>query len=539
MLQPSHPAQRSSLPSAIRSMSYPGLRFTLCCKASAYYAFKFRDEIEHANKTGQQPAVALLGTGTSIEYLVTQIALNSLHIRILLLSNKNSPATRDHLLQACNAVAIVVDKANELSLAEGDGCQLPVVALIELDKLQESCDAVREHHAVFESNDEWNLQSMIIHSSGSTGMPKPIIHTNRKSPLVRMEPLGEGLFECVFDEGFPLAAELWLDESAPKPYRTGDLFIEDPPESGYFVLQGRRDDIPIHNNGEKMHARALAMSLGEDRQCHCGEAVFGTGKPCPSVVIVTRWENVLEDRDVDLEEAVCEVVKECNKITLAHSRIPREMILILGRGETLPVTPKGNVRRNIAWESYGDRVEELYTRLLGDDSTSGNLEDCSPVRTDLSQADVIRHAIADVLGELPEDVTDDQDWYHLGLDSLRAVDLRSKLARVFGSFPMMSTVTGLLSFLESRKKDSSLSQTSINSRHHEWVRSTIQRTNRELDEWVESPHQGPISERNNQQIVTPVGYAGVQEDLNLSDLHFTNNRPFFGDWAHQERSHAG
>ncbi|KAK1596670.1 male sterility protein [Colletotrichum navitas] len=652
----------------------------LCCEASAYYSEKLRNEIGHANGAGQQPTVALLGTGTSIDYLVTQIALNSLHVRVLLLSNKNSPATRDHLLQVCNAVAIVVDKANEASLGgEGEACRLSVVNLASLADLRESRQKVLKDKVAFETTDEWNLQSMIIHSSGSTGMPKPIIHTNRslcqiarmyrllpeyfienwylcfplfhiaglsialsgiptglptslppanwppapssilsawkaleeigypadclhcapsviedlyeyislttkdftpltrlkvlqpggaplspavlkrlqalgvnvkttygtteigpplrtiphtkdnpdvyrfrnlypESPLVRMEPLGDGLFECVVYKGFPLAAELWLDESAPNPYRTGDLFLEDPPGSGYFVLQGRRDDILVHSNGEKTHATALAMSLEENKTTVISKtAVFGTGKPCPSLVVEIRWDRwdkMRETSDMHLDEAVWEVVQECNEKVAAYSRIPREIILILGRGETLPVTPKGNVRRNIAWESYGDRVEDLYNRLLGDTTATDGFDNVSPSDTDLSPAETIQRAVADVLGLPQEDVAEDQDWYGLGLDSLRAVELRSKLVKVFGSFPLMfvfeyPTVKGLLGFLHNYKKEGPGGEASVQDQHHAWAKSTVQHMNREIDQWATLLPQSIGNSPDNGEVVYLTGASGA------------------------------
>ncbi|EFQ35094.1 male sterility protein [Colletotrichum graminicola] len=651
----------------------------LCCEASGYYSEKLRNEIEHANQTGQQPTVALLGTGTSIDYLVTQIALNSLHIRVLLLSNKNSPATRDHLLQVCNAVAIVVDKANGASLGEGEACRLSIVDLASLADLRESSQKAPKDKIAFETTDEWNLQSMIIHSSGSTGMPKPIIHTNRslcqiarmyrllpeyfienwylcfplfhiaglsivlsgiptglptslppanwppapssilsawkaleeigypadclhcapsviedlyeyislttkdftpltrlkvlqpggaplspamlkklqalgvnvkttygtteigpplrtiphtkdnpdvyrfrnlypESPLVQMEPLGDGLFECVVYKGFPLAAELWLDKSAPNPYRTGDLFLQDPPGTGYFVLQGRRDDILVHSNGEKTHATALAMSLEENKTSIISKtAVFGTGKPCPSLVVEIRWDRwdkVRETSDMHLDEAVWEVVQECNEKVAAYSRIPREIILILGRDETLPVTPKGNVRRNIAWESYGDRVEDLYNRFLGDTSTTDGLDNVIPSDADISPAETIQRAVAGVLGLSQEDIAEDQDWYGLGLDSLRAVELRSKLVKVYGSFPLMfifeyPTVKGLLGFLQNYKREGSGGEASVQDQHHAWAESTIQHMNREIDQWATLAPQSIGNSPDNGEVVYLTGASGA------------------------------
>ncbi|KAF9880822.1 ochratoxin a non-ribosomal peptide synthetase [Colletotrichum karsti] len=622
----------------------------LSCKAAAYYADRLQDKLEEGNAIGKQPTIALLGTGNSIDYLITQIALNSLRLRVLLLSNKNAPETREHLLRVCSAVAIITDKANEASLHGEQACQLPAVSLIGLADLHERPSTNEEKMFAFSTNDEWNLQSMIIHSSGSTGVPKPVIHTNRslcqiarmyrllpeyyienwylcfplfhvaglsiavsglptglpttlppeqwppapssilsawraledlgypadclhcapsviedlyeyitlttkdytpltklkvlqpggaplspnvlskiqalgvnvkttygtsetgppfrtiphtrdnpdvyrfrnlypESPFVRMESVGDGLFECVVFRGFPLAAELWPDDASPNPYRTGDLFLEDPPASGYFVLQGRRDDILIYSNGEKTHASAVAMALEEDKTSVIAKtAVFGTGKPCPSVVVEVKWQAAEGLGLVNLNDEVWRVVQRCNGKLATFSRIPRETIVILNKGETLPVTPKGNVRRNTAWELYGDRVEELYSQFLGDgpDTVNGSrgtqVHESSPLTIE-----VIQKAVAEVF-ELPqEDIREDLNWYEIGLDSLNAVDLRSRLVRSFGSFPLMfifefPTVRKLLEFL-TRPGEDDFDQAAVTSQHHEWIQSTIRRMNEEVDLW--------------------------------------------------------
>ncbi|KAK1716697.1 hypothetical protein CaCOL14_000400 [Colletotrichum acutatum] len=649
-----------------------------CLTASGFYSKQFRGGIATANEIGQQPTVALLGVGNSISYLITQFALNRLHLRVLLLSNKNSPATRDHLLKVCNVVTIITDEASEASLHGESPCQLPVTKLISLDELRGNGLEVYEEPGMgFETGDEWNVQSMIIHSSGSTGVPKPIIHTNRslcqiarmyrllpeffienwylcfplfhvaglsialsglptglptslpptqwppapssilsawkslaslgyppdclhcapsviedlyeyitlttkdytpltdlkvlqpggaplspsllsklqkigvnvkttygttetgpplrtiphtrdnpdvyrfrnlypESEYVRMEPIADNLFECVVHRGFPLAAELWLEETAPNPYRTGDLFNEDPPGSGYFVLQGRRDDILVHSNGEKTHAAALAMALEEDKTGIVAKtAVFGTGKPFPSVVVEINWSEV-EKRSIseaDLPEEVWKVVGVCNNNSPTYSRIPRETVLILQEGKTLPVTPKGNVRRTIAWELYGDRVEELYNSFLGTKLDADTEAASVPSRDpDISDLQTIQTVVAEVFRVPVDGLTEDQNWYELGLDSLRAVDIRSRLVQIFGAFPLMfifeyPTAKKLLEFLQLFKSGLN-SNAPAASNHYESMRSTIHRMNIEIDNWqvTQAQQEDSISD---EQVIYLTGASGA------------------------------
>ncbi|KAI8174470.1 Adenylate-forming reductase Nps9 [Colletotrichum sp. SAR 10_75] len=501
----------------------------LCRQAAAHYSRRFRKELEVSNETRQQPTIALLGTGNSIEYLITQIALNYLHVRSLLLSNKNAPDTRDYLLRVCDAVAVITDKANEASLF-GDltwrtleSLGYPVdcthCAPSVIDDLYEYINLTTKDFtplvklkvlqpggAPLSPSMVAKLQALGVNvktTYGTTEIGPPmrtIPHTRENpdvyrfrnlypgSPLVRMEPLGDGLFECVVYKGFPLAAELWLDDAAPNPYRTGDMFLEDPPASGYFVLQGRRDDILIHSNGEKTHASALAMALEEDKTSIIAKtAVYGTGKSCPSVVVEVDWQAVdSRGSSVDIENEVWKVVAGCNEKSAAFSKIPRELVLVLDKGETLPVTPKGNVRRKNAWDLYGDRVENLYSKLFGDDS--GSTTDSNGF-TGSPTIETIQKAASEVFGLPLEEIEEDRNWYELGLDSIQAVSLRTQLVKSFGSFPLMfifeyPTAKSLLGFLLRPKSDVLDTNAIVTTQRHEWIQSSINRMNQEMNGWT-------------------------------------------------------
>ncbi|KAL1630111.1 putative NRPS-like protein biosynthetic cluster [Diplodia seriata] len=584
----------------------------LVTAAAAYYSVKFRSEISAANEQSRQPTIALLGTGNTIAYLVTQIALVKLHIRVLLLSNKNASVARDHLLQVCDAVGIIADQTNAAVLT-AEACHCPHTPLLTLQELETLESPIREDPKGFSTDDEWNLQAMIIHSSGSTGLPKPIIHTNRslcliarmyrlfpdfvvenwylcfplfhiagisialsglpnglpttfppanwppapgailaafralsalgrpadclhcapsviadlhayiaattndftpltalkalqpggaplppsllatltelganvkttygsteigppfrtiphtrdnphcyrvrnlypESPFVRMEPLDNGgdggsdrLFECVVYRGFELAAELWLAPGAPDAYRTGDLFREVGNGSGSFELLGRADDVLVLDNGEKTHAAALQTALEESGGAGgtviAKAAVFGTGKPCVAAVVevAPQARGGVDGDAAAVEEKVWEAVRGCNEAAARHARIDRALLLVLGPGESLPVTPKGNVRRKEAWRLFGERVEEMYERHLqgsvgGDDDGNGAVNGADGAMSDV---DFIRACVAEICQREVHDIEPETSFYDLGLDSQGAVKLRSRLVRRFGAFPLM------------------------------------------------------------------------------------------------------
>ncbi|KAK5679509.1 hypothetical protein LTS10_008330 [Elasticomyces elasticus] len=242
-----------------------------------------------------------------------------------------------------------------------------------------------------------------------------------KSPYLEMQAQGEGLFELLVYKGFPLAAELWPTEDSPNPYRTNDLFLEQPPGSGLFVLQGRKDDLLVHSNGEKTNALALQMAL-DSCPSISKSAVVGTGRAA-TAAIVEIVDNANEEETLDTIEQIC-----CGFPT--HSRLSRSLVYILTKGRTLPVTPKGSVRRKEVEKLYGAEIKEMYRKLeYGDQAVSSD-----PDEIDLSDQAFVLQCVQRVLGR--DDIDQNANFYRLGLDSQKALRLRSALMKRFGRFPI-------------------------------------------------------------------------------------------------------
>lgn len=145
------------------------------------YAYQLQNELRQANQTQGQPTVALLGGGRTLEYFCTQLALQKLGLRVLLLAESNTQNALHFLLDSCGVLVVITDSKN----ARVDTNGIRKLNMIEripsgTHSGYTDVDTVKFQ----EFGDVWERHTFIIHSSGSTGMPKPIVHTNRSMMLI-------------------------------------------------------------------------------------------------------------------------------------------------------------------------------------------------------------------------------------------------------------------------------------------------------------------------------------------------------------------
>lgn len=148
---------------------------------AAVYAKNLREELEDANKTQSQPTVALLGGGNSVEYFCTQLGLMKLGVRVLLLAESNPTNALHHLLDSCDVSVVITDVKN----AKVEMQQVRKIKMVEPLPRGSTVSTSKVEFVRFQGcGDVWERHTFIIHSSGSTGLPKPIIHTNRSMMLI-------------------------------------------------------------------------------------------------------------------------------------------------------------------------------------------------------------------------------------------------------------------------------------------------------------------------------------------------------------------
>jgi len=326
------------------------------------------------------------------------------------------------------------------------------------------------------------------------------------SPLLKMEEVGEGLYECVVYKGFELAANLW--ENSDEPYRTNDLFVQDPQNSGLFVLQGRKDDILVHSNGENTSAGPLQLDIQTASRVISRALALGHSHPCVALLIEVHED--FDSESQEIRDVVWATVQKVNTKYPKHSQVLRSMIRILPRGMTLPVTPKGNIKRKEASKLYSTEIEELFSDLSP--PTPPSTPPTSVVFPE-SLSEYL-YTLFSSLSNTP--TTEINEWttlYDLGIDSRLALTLRSSLSSYLGRSVSLSTLFENPSISALVSHFSRLHSPSSSSGVIEGTMTTSQTINRiisnlasEFKNWApKSSHQYP---NLGQEIVLLTGASG-------------------------------
>ncbi|KAH7311242.1 male sterility protein [Stachybotrys elegans] len=172
------------------AVSYPSSEISFrdyTMKQLDVYAWRVAKDYEHhlpvrQNSTEKPSVVALLGP-SNLEYLITMLALTKLGHSVLLLSTRIPQVAIESLISTTGASALLAD-SRFLDTAEQVGSSIP-----QLQVLQIAGRDVFEFHIETHSDTqlgkcldpetETNNVAFIIHSSGSTGLPKPIYQTHK------------------------------------------------------------------------------------------------------------------------------------------------------------------------------------------------------------------------------------------------------------------------------------------------------------------------------------------------------------------------
>lgn len=252
-------------------------------------------------------------------------------------------------------------------------------------------------------------------------------------PLYATEFQGDvdGSYELVIDPhgGAPETRMLPYSMPGIEEWRTKDLFLPHPTKANLWKFYGRKDDIIVLSNGEKMNPVPMENTIqGHPFVSSC--IIIGQGRFQSALLI----EPTTPTNDADsVIDKIWPIVQEANSMAPAHARILRSMVIVSTPDKPFPRTGKGTTLRKKTIELLSSEIESHY--FAGEEGPSqpkptighqplGGIEATSGI-------DSVKQLVRSALDVAFSGGTlrDEDDFYVAGLDSLSTIEIVNTLRK--------------------------------------------------------------------------------------------------------------
>lgn len=229
--------------------------------------------------------------------------------------------------------------------------------------------------------------------------------------IVRKDPMEPGI-QAVFYT-FPEATE----------FKTNDIYIKHPTLPDHWKHYGRADDVLVFSNGEKLNPVTIEKVVASHPGVK-GALVVGQGR-FQAALFIEPATAVGDDEAQAFIDRVWPTIERVNQETVTHGRIVRQLVALTRPDKPLPRAGKGTVQRAAATKLYEKETAELFERVDLDEEDEASGQDKVPI--DISSTKALAGSIADVftrvagLGAKGEPLTDDTDFFSVGIDSLQVI----------------------------------------------------------------------------------------------------------------------
>lgn len=200
----------------------------------------------------------------------------------------------------------------------------------------------------------------------------------------------------------------------------------DPAKSFLYMYQGRKDDVIVLNNGEKIVPVLMEATLISDPLVK-GAMVVGKGKFQPAVIIDLAAEPPKSTvQRHKLVERLLPVISEANVHAPAHGKLDQYHILFADPNKPLSYLGQGKIQRNRTYALYEEDIEEVY-RVADDASEQFGFSKLP--RLDFQVEESIDHWLGQLIAEITgiRKIDMDEDLFEAGVDSLQVIRMAREL----------------------------------------------------------------------------------------------------------------
>ncbi|KAL4966026.1 putative NRPS-like enzyme [Aspergillus stella-maris] len=237
---------------------------------------------------------------------------------------------------------------------------------------------------------------------------------------VKMEDAGEGAYELVIPRREDSHAIHGIFHTFPdiSEYHSKDLFVQHPENPNLWRYHGRRDDVIVLSNGEKLNPITLEKIIEGhpkvQRALLIGQSRFQT-----SLLVQPVWP--ADGSSIDETAFVNEiwpVVERANQAVPNYGRITKSKIRLASPEKPFKTTPKGTTQRHAVNKDYADEIEAIYSAAEEESDVQAALP--SSFDKD-NMTSYVRQLVCSLMER--EDIKADDDLYSAGLDSLQTIQL--------------------------------------------------------------------------------------------------------------------
>lgn len=232
----------------------------------------------------------------------------------------------------------------------------------------------------------------------------------------------EGAYEVVLFAGKLNERMSALDYNIPgvEIWRTKDLFKPHPTKPTLWRYFGRRDDIIVLSNSEKFNPVPLELAI-QGHPLLSGALVIGQGRVKASLLVEAKTSVESRERE-SLVDTIWPQVEEANSLVPGHGRISRSNVILVDKPFTR--AGKGTVVRKLTEQTFKEEIDALYV-----DGTVSSHKNLPILKAPYEHSAVLTFVRASMVSTFPlaANISDDEDLFSYGLDSLKTAELVAAL----------------------------------------------------------------------------------------------------------------
>ncbi|CAF2957194.1 unnamed protein product [Rotaria sp. Silwood2] len=227
-----------------------------------------------------------------------------------------------------------------------------------------------------------------------------------------------------------------VSNSSDGCYTTGDIFLEDPPNSGQYVIVGRQDDTLVHITGEKTNPLPMENIIRQSPLIK-QVAIIGHNQFCTAALIQLNVEEASNYDFDEIKEKIWDIIEQANKDAPSHSRLVRQLVKILPMNKTLPVTHKGNLIRQRVNQEYSILISTIYDQFLNKKYQEQQKNETIHKKEQLKWTkETIKKYLEEKLKLIMENINDSsRSIFDFGVNSLQVVELRNFICQDICEIP--------------------------------------------------------------------------------------------------------